>query len=444
MFLPCRPCCGGGGSDCITTADRMAVTLANLPHENYGHNLNEPFETWGLGYDYLDKYDGTYVLYKTSEDSTSLLDYGRHCTFTYFDAFGTSTLNGQPTFAIVIAYRYDFKGVSGALRWRRSVDVYALGGRIAWYDSGSSTKPSASKTFTNSDVTDNGSTEKYLAAGGVYLPVPWTLTSTTCSIAEYDAASHSSAVKPCYCFDVPVSLTSPDTLYDPTCQSLNGTADPGTSDWYSSVYYPHAWTNPGQPIHCSPAAASYSLAMSSPYSYEWTDYGSDEIDLTISDLVLPSTDTFSVSGTYTLPYVGTYSSWNGGSIPCVGGGYVQPHCGGLLWSAAYEFYKSSVRHILVLGVTLRRTQPIFTYASTPLYPSSRRLYVSVMVYRESAVAGAIPGACQFYQSDGLQSEDTYGSGNMPSVSGGYGVSGTQYFLGCTSTAYQWTWSVAQA
>lgn len=438
--MPKCKCCGQ--SECFTESDRMVVTLSGLPHENYGRNLKPVGGGWSRGLSYLDGYGGEYVLYKTYDKPNAGVPntpYSGRCVFTYWDGYGDSIENGVTTFGIRITYRHGYDRF-GNFQWDRSVWVRVLGGTIEWSDSGIGSAPSPAITYIAADLTENASSESELFGGYLWVPKPWTLTATTCELAVYDDATHATALKPCECFNLPVDiLNNYDTLYKSTCLTYNGTADPGTDD-YSSVYHPHGNCDPGSlgGIYCSPFVAENSLAVG-PYTLLWRDYGTDEIDLTISDLVLYAT-TLSTAGTYTLPYGGMYrDAW----VPnCIGNPYPSGYPGvfGPGWAAAFPFTHEGSTHAIFLSVSLGRTELERIYDDL-IYPPSRRLYVGVAVVGPS---GMLPGAVQIFQSDGLQSEDTYGCGNMPTVSGGDGVSGTRYFTACPATAYQWTWSVSQA
>lgn len=437
VLLPKCKCCGG---QCFTQADRMVVTLSGLPHENYGYNLNVT-DGWGRGLNYLDGYDGEYVLYKAKDTPNAGVPNSLRsgeCKFIYWDGRGDSLATGEPTFSIEIVYKHGYDSF-GNFEWERTVHVSVLGGTIDWSDTGGGSGPSAAKTYVEADLTDNSSPESYLFGGYLWLPLPWTLTSTTCEIAEYDAVTHASALTPCECFDLEDPATgSAYPFYKTTCLTYNGTSDPGTTD-YSSVYSAHSNCNPGNALYCAPIVSANSITVG-PYTFDWNDYGTDEIDLTITDMVLPSVNTFAVAGTYTLPYAGMSSSPP--SFACQGSssGRVISLTPG--WTAGFTFTHSGTTHGLLLNVSLARSEIDLTYApASTIYPPSRRVYVSASILSPT---GIVRGASQCYQSDGSQSEDTYGCGNMPTVTGGYGVSGTMHQLGCSGTAYQWSWQVDQA
>lgn len=436
VILPNCACCES--TECFTASDRMVVTLSGLPHENYGYNRLPMVNGWPRGLTYLDAYNGEYVLYKTHDqpnDGSTL--YSGECSYSYFDGVGDSVANGSTTFGIVIKYRHGYNRF-GTFVWDRTVTVRVLGGIITWADQGSVSAPSASNTYIASDLTVNASPETQIVGGYLVVAVPWTLTSSTCSIAEYDASTHSSALKPCECFNLPSGWGSTDTLYKSTCLTYNGTADPGT-DNYSSVYHPHGNCDPSAgSLYCSPIVATYTQVVGA-YTLKWWDYGTDEIDITVSDMTLAGT-TLSIAGTYTLPYGGLLGGSLSGTIPCSGGGTSRLKVLGPSWSAAFPFTHSGSTHAVLFSVSLARSEES-AVSAVLLYPSSRRLYVGATVVGPS---GILNGASTFWQSDGLQAEDTYGCGNMPTVTGGDGVSGTKYILGCTGTTYQWTWSVSQA
>lgn len=464
VLMPGCVCCGGGTAGCggYSSSDRMVVTLASLPHENrtntYYQTLNP--DQWEFGGDYLDSHNGLYVLYKQYSVDPTASAYSGKCVWLSYNGGGIGTTNATEGVSLQITLEYDYNGAGSSLRWRRTTRAWLCGGTIAWQDTGTAAMPSASKTYTNSNVIENLSSEwTYFY---YWQRVGWTLTSSTCSIAEYDAGSHAAALKPCECFTPPTSFSTA-TDYKTTCLTYNGTSDPGTTN-YRTVYAPSTVCSlaDDRALFCNPVASTYLLGpagvTSGTGTYFWGQYGTDELEVDLSDMVLGGS-TYPTAGTYTLPWNGEYAGYSNGSLPCSSGGFfsgavigVNPSpplswgSGGYNsagWGAGFNFSYSSVDYLLWVGVRLQRT--IYN-SSTPVVPTSRRLYVTAYVIKTIS-AGNLQGQaglCATWQSDGSQGEDGYTCGNMPTVTGGSGVSGTRYLPSCTGTAATWSWEVRQA
>lgn len=472
VLMPGCVCCGvADGCGGYSSSDRMVVTLANLPHENKNNNLILTYipEQWSLGGEYLDAHNGTYVLYKQYSIDPTASAYSGLCVWTSYNGsgLGQAGFKAYASFGVTLQIRlsYDYNGAGSSLRWKREVSAWLEGGKITWEDSGTGLMPSTNKTYTNANVVLNESASwQYFY---YWVRAPWTLTSATCSIAEYDAASHSAALKPCQCFDIPTAqdhtatTLGTDTQYRTTCLTYNGTSDPGTSTAFRELYAPgvNCSLAEDRTTFCAPVSSIYTLgpggATGSSNTYKWGKFGVDELEIDLTDMTLAGT-TYPTSGTYTLPWTGELATatsvpacWSGGSLTYYTGlppsspitwGSTGLHSSG--WGAAFNFTYSSVDYLLWIAVSLRKT----AYNSGSLVnPSTRRLYVSAAVLRLSgSTLYCMNGTAITWQSNGSQSEDSYTCGNMPTVTGGDGVSGTKYQFGCTGTAFSWSWEVRQA
>lgn len=458
VILPQCPCCGGGTTDCWAD-QKIAVYLANLPHENkywnISGNTNGMLGEGGTGVSYLDDRNGEYVLYKASEDVNG---YTTTCKWLYSEENdNVDQYDRDIVWEILYTVTFESSLSPSGPRWQHSLQLMGNGGIIVWssgWQSGSLPAAVPSTTFTNSDITVNNSPESYYYFG-IYLYYPWTLTGTSATVQQFDAVTHAAAVEPCECYEPydPPSAGSSISypLYKSTCMADKGTPDPGSTRVpVYSVNPRHdesTWCNYVPIYHtATPANASPGCDY-----LEWYTYGSDELEVDIGDLVRGGT-TLSTAGTYTLAWSGetlkssSASSQYGYSCANVCNitgssifyGYVGANTWQYTkWAGVFQLNTNATDYLLAITVSLGRFS---TY-------SSRRIWLTIgMSYASGLLLVGEAGTNMTFVSDGLQGEDNYVlPGTMPTVTGnntGRAYTCCYDFNGGWST--NWNWTVRQA
>jgi FlaG/FlaF family flagellin (archaellin) len=187
--MPGCNCCGGATGGC--PAEYVTVTLTDLPNEN---RVTTSASSDYDGDNYMASNEGEYTLYLWYEREVFIQGNGgvRHeCFYRYSDAIETGV---EPALSILVTI-YNYYNATTPF-WEVYVDVDADGGQLLWVKT--TTALSLPVSFSNSDVTINGSAE--LVTNTYYtVPVPWTLQPTmSATVSAVTAGSKAQCVtEPC-------------------------------------------------------------------------------------------------------------------------------------------------------------------------------------------------------------------------------------------------------
>jgi hypothetical protein len=250
---------------------------------------------------------------------------------------------------------------------------------------------------------------------------------------RFDADDGQTAVTPCECYSQPVFSTTRD--YQTNCLAFTGGTAPSAEillndDVAVSCNPSDGWCREyGQQLSVSHTSAVSTVNRS------WRTYGDDELEVELGDFVsdggLGGTNTYSVAGTYYLPYVGNTAFANrlcGFGLGNLWGPFFSPqHC----WASAFEFTHDGGEYLLYVSVTI----PTRLERCTPAEScTTRRVQIHVAVDPPPGTATVF--LSQAYTAD----QDTYSCGNFTEVSGGPGssVGGSCTYGGMPTMSYTWT------
>lgn len=252
---------------------------------------------------------------------------------------------------------------------------------------------------------------------------------------RFDADSGQTAVTPCECYYQSVSQRD----YQTNCLALTGGAAPEQASQSAAMLL-----NDDVAVSCNPAdgwcrqygdevSVSHTSAVTT-LEYSWRTYGDDELEVELGDFVSVgfggATTTYSVAGTYYLPYVGNTAfanrTCNFTSVNPWGPFATSQHC----WASAFEFTHDGGQYLLFVSVTIPTRLERCTPAASC---TTRRVQIHVAILPP-------PGASVFFSQAYTAAQDSYSCGSFSEVSGGPGssLSGSCIYSGMPTMSYTWT------
>lgn len=252
---------------------------------------------------------------------------------------------------------------------------------------------------------------------------------------RFDADSGQSAVTPCECYYQSVEQRD----YQTNCLAFTGGTAPEQTSQSAVVLL-----NDDVAVSCDPAdgwcraygeqVSVSQTAFSTTFEYSWHVYGDDELEVELGDYVSVGfggqTITYSVGGTYYLPYVGNsaFAGRNCNLTPAnLWGPFTSSqHC----WASAFEFTHDGVEYLLFVSVTIPTRLERCTPAASC---TTRRVQIHVAI-------AAPPGGSFFLSQSYTADQNEYSCGSFSEVSGGPGssLSGSCIFSGMPTMSYTWT------
>jgi len=393
MFLPCRPCCGGGGTWCqpSPSLDSISMTVSGLAFENLASCVSGG-DMWNEGINYADGFNAKYRMFKSGSASD--------CDYRHYQQTAWPTTNG-PNIYCYMQVAYD-----PALD-RTYFYIQFFAGQIQIYIPGLA---QFGTTYSASDYTVSQNTFYYSAS--------FDLSSLAVRIDEDNGTGST----PCECWGYPAGS------YQSSCLSVTGKTSP-----VSPVP-----ENATVAVGCSPynsgLCASWN-GTSTVNGYSWGTYGSDELEVTISDMT-DGSNTYPTSGTYYLPYAGDNASLSVNDCANLSGASIDAWVPGVnkpihTWAAAFDITSGAyTNYTLFLSVTI----PLRCIGGSPA--ATRNTQINAAMKSS--------GGLTFIQGRYTANADSYACGAFPSISGGSPAAATRDCTQVGSTTCEYSWSVDQA
>ena len=389
MFLPCKPCCGGGWCPPSPSLNSISMTVAGLAFENPAVCVGGG-DMWNEGINYADGFNATYRMFKSgaSED----------CDFRHYQQTAWPTISGPNVYCYMrVSYNEALDRTNFTIQFFAGVvDVYIDG--VAEFG----------RTYLPSDYT--------VFQNAFYYSTSFDLSSLSVRIDPDDGSGST----PCECWSFPGGA------YQTSCLAVTGKSSPATP----------ISSNATVMVGCSPYNADLCAGyngLSTVNGYSWGTYGSDELELTIGDMT-DGTITYPTAGTYYLPYAGDNVSQN--AIDCLGGGNVEVWVPAVnrpihSWAAAFDITSGAyTNYTLLLSVTI----PLRCIGGSPA--ATRNTQVNATLRSDTGIT-AIQGRY-------IANADSYACSAFPSILGGSPTLATRDCGRFGSTTCEYSWSVDQA